>query len=84
MPLDKMKKDSDSRITVLCSVCGDVVDEEQLENGRAVCGYCDESIFDTPPKKGPVTVKEIMRETKAEEEKQFLRMMKYMFRRTRM
>ena len=68
---------------IICLICGSVVEDEQLENGRAVCGCCDESVFGAVPKKGPMTLKEIERQTKAEEEKQFLRMMKYMFRRMR-
>ena len=75
---------TDSQPTIMCSICGSVVDDEQLENGRAVCGFCDESVFGNVPKTRPMTVKEIERETKAEEEKQFLRMMKYMFRRMRL
>lgn len=74
---------SDSQVTVMCSVCGNVVDDEQLENGRAVCGFCDEKVYGAVPKREPKTMKEIVREAEAEEERQFVRMMRKLHRRLR-
>ena len=82
MPPSKTAK-ADSEPTVICLICGSVVEDEQLENGRAVCGFCDESVFGAVPKREPMTVKEIERQMKFEEEKQFIRMMKNMYRRMR-
>jgi hypothetical protein len=70
-------------VTILCSICDDVVDDEQLENGRCVCGFCDESVYGAMPKQRAKTMKEIVKDSKLEEEKQFVRMMKNLFRRMR-
>lgn len=74
---------SGSEPTVICIICKRVVEDEQLEIGRAVCGICDEGVFGAVPKPRPMTMKEIERVTNMEEEKQFLRMMKNMYRRVR-
>lgn len=75
--------ENDSQVTVKCSVCGNIVDDEQLENGRAVCGFCDEKVYGAVPKAKVMTMKEIVREAEKEEERQFVRMMRKMHRRLR-